>query len=107
MSPEIPAWNFPAIGEGTLKARIDESLSLAGCREIGGRWLAGWRLLLRQDELSGLRDVQDILLSLMDDDHLTGPLHQISGADPSALGPREMRLCRTGLGWYLGWHDRY
>ena len=86
---------------------MDESLSLAGCREIGGRWLAGWRLLRRQDELSGLSDVQDILLALMDDDHLTGPLHQISGADPSALGPREMRLCRTGLGWYLGWHDRY
>jgi len=86
---------------------MDCPLSLAGCLEVGGRWLAGWRLLLCQDEFSGLGDVQDVLLSLVDDDHLAGPLHQISGTDPSALGPREMRLCRTGLGWYLGWHDRY
>jgi hypothetical protein len=42
----------------------------------------------------------------VDDDYLAGPLHQISGADPSALGAREMRLRRTRLGWYLGWHDR-
>jgi hypothetical protein len=75
--------------------------------EVGDRWLAGWRSLLRQNQFSGFSDAQDVLLSLVDDDHLSGPLHQISGADPSALGPREMRLRRTGLGWYLGWHDRY
>jgi hypothetical protein len=74
--------------------------------EVSGRWLAGWRWLLRQDEFSGLGNAQDVLLSLVDDDYLAGPLHQISGADPSALGPREMRLRRTRLGWYLGWHDR-
>jgi hypothetical protein len=27
----------------------------------------------------------------VDDDYLAGPLRQISGADPSALGPHEMR----------------
>ena len=86
---------------------MDCPLSLAGCLEVGGRWLAGWRLLLCQDEFSGLGDVQDVLLFLVDDDdHLAGPLHQISSADPSALGPREMRLRRTGLE-LLGWHDRY
>jgi hypothetical protein len=86
---------------------MDCPLSLAGCLEVSSRWLAGWRLLLCEEKFSGLSDVQDVLLSLVDDDHLSGPLHQLSGADPSALGPREMRLRRTGLGWYLGWHDRY
>ena len=85
---------------------MDESWSLAGCRKVGGRWLAGWRWSLRQNELSRLRDVQDVLLSLMDDDHLAGPLHQISSADPSPSGPRGMRFRRTRLGWYLGRHDR-
>jgi hypothetical protein len=56
--------------------------------EVSGRWLAGWRLLLRQDEFSGLGNTQDVLLSFVDDDHLTSPLHQISSADPSTLGPR-------------------
>ena len=70
---------------------------LAALRLVVGGWLGG-RLLLCQDEFSGLGDVQDVLLFLVDDDHLAGPLHQISGADPSALGPREMRLRRTGLG---------
>ena len=57
----------------------------------GGRWLAGWRWLLGQDQFAGLGDAQDVLLSLMDENHLSGPLYQISGADPSALGPRERR----------------
>ena len=62
--------------------------------------MAGWsgRLLLCQDEFSGLGNVQDVLLSLVDDDHLAGPLHQISGVDPSALGPREMRLLPNRVG---------
>jgi hypothetical protein len=85
---------------------MDCPLSLAGCLEVGGRWLAGRRLLLRQDEFSSLGDVQDVLLSLVDDDQFAVPLHQINGADPAALRPREMRLRRTMLGWSLGWHDR-
>jgi hypothetical protein len=43
--------------------------------EVSGRWLAGWRWLLRQDEFSGLGDAQGVLLSLVDDDYLAGPLH--------------------------------
>jgi hypothetical protein len=85
---------------------MDCPLSLAGCLEAGGRWLAGLRLLLREDEFPGLGDAQDVLLSLVDDDQLAVPLHQISGADASTLRPREMRLHRTMLGWSLGWHGR-
>jgi hypothetical protein len=85
---------------------MDWPLSLAGCLEVGGRWLAGWRLLLRQDEFSGLGNMQDILLPLVDNDHFAGPLHQVSSADPSAMGSREMRFRRTGLGWSLSRHDR-
>jgi hypothetical protein len=56
--------------------------------KASGRSLAGWRSLLRQDQFSGFGDAQNILLSPVDNDHLTGPLHQISGADPFALRPR-------------------
>ena len=56
--------------------------------EVGARWLAGWKSLFRQDEFSGLGDAQDVLLSLMNDDHLTGSLHQISCADTFAVRPR-------------------
>jgi hypothetical protein len=80
-------------------------MSLARCLGKWG-WLAGGRMLLGQDEFSGLGDVQDVLLSLVDDDHLTGPLHQINGADPRAMGPREMRFRRIGSGWHLGRHNR-
>ena len=89
-----------------MEVPLDCPLSLAGCLEAGGRWLAGWRLLLREDEFPGLGDAQDVLLSLVDDDQLAVPLHQISGADPSALRRREMRRRRTMLGWSLGWHGR-
>ena len=89
-----------------MEAHTEWPLSLAGYLEVGGRWLAGWGLLLRQDEFSGLGDMQDVLLSLVDDDYLAGPLHQVSRADPSAMGPREMGFRRSGLGWSLGRHDR-
>ena len=55
--------------------------------EVGNRWLAGWRVLFRQDEFPGFRDAQDVFLSFVHDDDLTGPLHELPGVDPSSLGP--------------------
>jgi hypothetical protein len=42
--------------------------------------------------------VQDVLLSLVDDDHFTSALHQICSADPWTMGPRALRFHRIGLG---------
>src|SRR6266511_2177423 len=70
-----------------------------------GGWLGEVRLL-REDEFAGPRDAQNVFLSFMNDDDLTGPLHQVSGPDALALGPRGMCCWVAGYGLTLSSHHR-
>jgi len=48
-----------------------------------GGWLG---ILLGKDQLSGSSDAQDVFLPFMEQDDLSGPLHEVSSIDPFPLG---------------------
>jgi hypothetical protein len=50
-----------------------------------GGWL-GEMVLFGQNELTAFGDAQNVLFSLVHDDDLAGPLHEVNGFDPLPLG---------------------